>query len=132
MKNILTLVLLFVGFLSFSQWNDDFTDGDFTNAPVWSGQTSNFEVDALNLLHIIAPAVTDTSYLSVVSTSIENAVWEFYVELDLNPSSGNLARVYLTSNNADLKGSLNGYFVMIGNTADEVSLYLSGALSAPS
>jgi hypothetical protein len=123
MKNILTIALLFVGFLSYSQWTDNFTDGDFTNTPAWIGQSANFEVDALNQLHIIAPAVADTSYLSVPSTAIENATWEFYVNLDFGTSSGNLARVYLSSNNSDLKGSLNGYFVMIGNTADEVSLY---------
>lgn len=123
MKNILTIVLLFVGFLSFSQWTDDFTDGDFTNTPTWQGQTANFEVDGLNQLHLNAPVVTDTSYLSVLSTSIDNAIWEFYVNLTFGTSGSNLARVYLTSNNADLKASLNGYFVMIGNTADEVSLY---------
>ena len=123
MKNILTIVLLFVGFISFSQWTDDFTDGDFTNAPTWSGQTTNFEVDGLNQLHSIAPAVTDTSYLSVNSTSIDNATWEFYVNLDFGTSSSNLARVYLSSNNANLKTALNGYFVMIGNGNDEVSLY---------
>ena len=123
MKNILTIALLFVGSLSFSQWTDDFSDGDYTNMPTWQGQMTNFEVDGLNQLHLNAPALTDTSYLSVVSSSIDNASWEFYVELDFNPSSGNLARVYLTSNNTDLKASLNGYFVMIGNTNDEISLY---------
>jgi hypothetical protein len=123
MKNILTIALLFVGFFTQAQWNDNFTDGDFTTAPVWGGQTANFEVDGLNQLHLNAPVVTDTSYLSVASTSIENAQWEFYVELDFGSSGSNLARIYLTSNNADLKASLNGYFVMVGNSADEISLY---------
>ena len=38
-------------------------------------------------------------------------------------SSTSLTRVYLSSNNSDLKIDLNGYFVMIGNSDDEVSLY---------
>jgi hypothetical protein len=123
MKKILTTILLFVGFTTYSQWSDDFTDGDFTTTPIWSGETANFEVDGLNQLHLNAPAATDTSYLSVSSDAIENASWEFFANLDFNPSSGNLARVYLVSNNPNLKGSLNGYFVMIGNTNDEISLY---------
>lgn len=130
MKDILTIVLLFVGFLSFSQWTDDFTDGDFTNSPTWSGQTANFEVTPTpEGLHLIAPAVSDTSYLSVTSTSIDNATWEFYVNLDFGTSGSNLARVYLSSNNANLKSSLNGYFVMIGNSNDEISLYRQDGLN---
>ena len=123
MKNFLTILLFSVNFLSFSQWTDNFTDGDFTNAPTWQGQSTNFEIDILNQLHLIAPAVSDTSYLSTPSTAIENASWEFYVEMDFGTSGSNLATVYLTSNNSNLKGPLNGYFVMIGNTSDEVSLY---------
>ncbi|HEY8933937.1 MAG TPA: lamin tail domain-containing protein, partial [Cyclobacteriaceae bacterium] len=43
--------------------------------------------------------------------------------LDFNPSSANLAKVYLISDQSDLTSNLSGYFVEIGNTADEVSLY---------
>ncbi len=129
MKFYLTILLFVVNLLSFAQFTDDFTDGDFTSAPVWSGQSANFEVDGLNQLHLNAPAVTDTSYLSLSSGSIDNAVWEFYVELDFNPSSSNLARIYLVSDNADLKGSLNGYFVLVGSSDDEVSLYRQDGLA---
>ena len=123
MKNFLTLLLFSVNILAFSQWTDDFTDGDFFNSPTWQGQTGNFEIDGLNQLHLMAPAISDTSYLSIPSTAIENASWEFYVDLNFGTSGSNMARVYLTSNNSDLKGSLNGYFVMIGDSDDEVCLY---------
>ena len=76
----------------------------------------------MNQLHLLAPAVDDTSYLSVPTTNIETT-WDFFVLMDFNPSSSNLTRVYLVSDNADLTASLNGYFVLIGNTADEISLY---------
>jgi len=123
MKKFLSILLLSVNILSFSQWSDDFTDGDFTNTPAWQGQISNFEINATNQLHLLAPAAIDTSYLSTPSTAIENASWECYVKMDFATSSTSLSRIYLTSNHSNLKGSLNGYFVMIGNTADEVSLY---------
>lgn len=129
MKFYLTFLLFVVKALSFAQFTDDFTDGDFTTAPSWTGQTANFEVDGLNQLHLLAPAVSDTSYLSLPSAAINNATWEFYVSLDFNPSSSNLARIYLVADNPDLKQSLNGYFVMVGNTADEVSLYRQDGLS---
>ncbi len=122
MRYYLTLLLFVVSSLSFAQFSDDFSDGDFSNAPAWGGMTSNFEIDGINQLHLLAPAVDDTSYLSV-PTTVVTTTWDFYVRMDFNPSSSNLARVYVMSDNADLSGSLNGYFVMIGNTTDEISLY---------
>lgn len=129
MKKILTILLFSVNLLSFSQWSDDFTDGDFSNSPTWQGQTGNFEIDALNQLHLLAPAIDDTSYLVVPSTAIENASWEFYVNLDFATSGTSLSRIYLTSNNSNLKNALNGYFVMIGNSDDEISLYRQTGLT---
>ncbi|MBL4625797.1 MAG: lamin tail domain-containing protein, partial [Flavobacteriales bacterium] len=120
--------LLFISFLLtfhtlFAQFQDDFTDGDFTNNPTWSGEDANFEIDGTFALHLNAPSVTDTSYLSVASDTIDNAFWEFEVEMTFATSGSNYAQVYLVSDQADLKGSLNGYFVRIGGTSDEVSLY---------
>jgi hypothetical protein len=122
MRYYLTVLLFVVTGLSSAQFSDDFTDGDFTNSPTWGGMTSNFEIDGINQLHLLAPAIDDTSYLSVPTTAV-TTTWDFYVRMDFNPSSSNLARVYVMSDNADLSGSLNGYFVMIGNTDDEISLY---------
>ncbi len=106
-----------------AQFTDNFSDGDFTNNPSWTGITANFEVTPGNQLHLNAPAQTDTSYLVTASQAIDNAVWEFYVELAFNPSSSNYADIYLVSDNSNLKSTVNGYFVRIGNTTDEVSLY---------
>jgi hypothetical protein len=128
MRYYLTAISLFVTMLSYSQFSDDFADGDFTTAPTWNGDDANFEIDAGNRLHLNAPAVADTSYLSVATTNIVTS-WDFYVEMQFNPSSANYTRVYLISDNADLKGSLNGYYVMIGNTTDEVSLYRQDGLT---
>ena len=108
----------------FGQFVDDFSDGDFTANPTWGGDAANFEVDGSQRLWLNAPAESDTSYLSVSSEAIDDATWEFLVELDFNPSSSNLARVYLVSNSSNLEGSLNGYYVRLGGeTEDRISLY---------
>lgn len=105
-----------------AQFTDDFSDGDFTGNPVWSGDNSKFVIEN-NQLRLVAPAVAETAYLSTPSTSINNAVWEFYVRMDFATSGSNYTDVYLVSDSPVLTGSLNGYFVRIGNTTDEVSLY---------
>jgi len=105
-----------------AQFTDNFSDGDFTANPPWTGTTTKFIVDA-GWLRLQAPPVTDIAYLTTASEAINNAVWEFSVQLNFNPSSSNFVRVYLSSSQPDLSGSLNGYFVLIGDTPDEVSLY---------
>lgn len=108
----------------YCQFVDDFSDGDFTLNPIWSGDAANFEVDGNQRLHLNAPAESDTSFLSVSCEAIDDATWEFLVELDFNPSSSNLARIYLVSNNANLDAGLNGYYVRLGGeTEDRISLY---------
>ncbi|MBD3639325.1 MAG: lamin tail domain-containing protein [Crocinitomicaceae bacterium] len=129
MRFCLTFLLFAVNPILWGQFSDDFEDGDFSNAPTWTGNTANFIVNGNNELQLNAPAVTDTSYLSVPTTNISNTTWDFYVRMEFNPSSSNFSRVYLVSDNTDLKGSLNGYYVMLGGTTDEISLYRQDGLA---
>ncbi|MFH1319921.1 MAG: lamin tail domain-containing protein [Bacteroidota bacterium] len=124
MKKLLIIFFIYLFPICVSaQLTDDFSDGDFTNNPAWSGDNSKFEVDLSYQLHLNAPAVDDVAYLSTPSTSIDSTEWAFYVMLDFNPSSANYANIFLVSDTANLNGPLNGYFVKIGNTTDEISLY---------
>jgi len=123
LHRLLFLTLSLLPLLGFSQIVDDFSDGNFTANPTWSGDNIKFEVTPGNQLHLDAPAITDEAYLSAPNQAINNAQWDFYVELDFNPSGSNLAKVFLVSNQTVLTNPVNGYFVMIGNTTDEISLY---------
>lgn len=130
-RQFILFVFVLIPSFGFSQFVDDFSDGDFTANPVWSGDVANFQIDGAQRLWLNAPAESDTSYLSVLSEAIDDATWEFLVELDFNPSSSNLARVYLVSNSSDLKASLNGYYVRLGGeTEDRISLYRQDGTSS--
>lgn len=107
---------------SSAQVFDDFSDGDFTQAPTWTGSNSKFEVYQ-DQLHLQALSETSSAYLSTPSVAVSDATWEIQVRMEFNPSSGNYARIYLMADTADLSAPLNGYFVLIGGSADEVSLY---------
>lgn len=124
MKTFIPLCLLAIVYCHtcYAQFNDDFTDNNFTSDPLWTGDDGKFIV-AANQLKLQAPASASTAFLSTSSAAINNASWEFLVHLDFNPSGTNLSHVYLVSDRATLTGALNGYFVKIGNTADEISLY---------
>ena len=116
------ILLLLVWQTGFSQWNDNFVDGDFSNNPSWTGNTADYKIEN-NVLRLSAPAVSGQSYLSTPSENINDASWQFTVKLDFNPSSSNYAKIYLVSSNHNLKEILKGYFVKLGGSSDEVSLY---------
>lgn len=108
---------------AFAQISDDFSDGNFSNSPTWTGETSNFVINQEQQLQLDAPAESGQAYLSTSSEISKNAEWSFYIKLEFNPSSNNYLDVYLTSDHENLKEPLAGYFARIGNTQDEVSLY---------
>lgn len=107
-------VILFQG-LAKAQFADSFTDGNFTSNPAWTGDATLFKVNTSYQLQLNA-AGTDTATLAAASNMLPDMEWDFWVKLAFAPSDNNLARVYLTSDQADLKGALNGYYLKFGET----------------
>ena len=113
-----------------TSFQDNFSDGDFSNNPVWSGDVSKYIVSgANNELQLNDLGVTGNASLSVPASIRDSASWEFLVRTALTttgPSSSNRIRIYLQSNTSDFTSStLNGYFLQIGETGslDALDLY---------
>ncbi len=123
MRPLLLLWLICLPFLAKAQLLDNFSDNNFTANPPWTGDAGLFTVNATQQLQSNGPAVTTTGYLATASQVNIGAEWEFFVNLKFATSSANLTDVYLISDVQNLAGNLNGYFVRIGDTQDEVSLY---------
>lgn len=125
MRKTLLFLLLLSAKLAFGQFRDDFSDGNFTINPAWVGQTSLFAINSNKQLKSSLSTVAQTIMLATENTLALNCAWEFSVQLDFDPSTTNFTRVYLISDQADLKGSLNGYFIQIGESggADSYDLY---------
>jgi hypothetical protein len=120
---IVALCCLFSQVMLWSQVNDNFSDGDYLNSPAWTGDTAKFDVSVTQELWLNAPVVTDMAYLSTISSSINVASWECKFRLVFNPSSSNYARFYLVSNQQNILNPLNGYFIQMGSTDDDICLY---------
>ena len=123
MKNLSLFFLIFVPIFCFGQLNESFLDGNFINNPNWVGTTSNFYVNSSFQLQSKA-STASTSFLFTPSEAIENATWECWVKVTYSTSSSNYAAVYLTSDRSDITSGCNGYYVQIGGTNDEVSLFV--------
>ncbi|TPE45033.1 hypothetical protein FJM65_07740 [Pontibacter mangrovi] len=129
-RGLTILLLLFLlPYFAAAQLHDDFSDGDFTQNPTWSGNTDSFIINSQKQLQSNGPAVTGTILqLATPSQAAVGTIWEFWANLKLATSSSNYADVWLTSDAGDLKSnSTSGYFVRIGGTPDEVSLFRKDA-----
>ncbi len=128
------LAFIFISTFVSAQVTDSFTDGDFTANPVWSGD-AEFIINASNQLQL-NNTVAGASYLSTPNTlsSLDNMEWHFYIKQSFAPSGSNYGRVYLVSDQANLEGSLNGYYLQFGEAGslDAVELFKQTGLTSTS
>ncbi len=123
MKKIFWLLLCSIPFVAFSQVSDSFEDGDFSNNPTWSSvNTSNWVIDN-GRLRSNAQTTNTSFYISTPSASINKTQWQFFTQLQFNTSGANYVDVFLAADQENLSLVANGYFVRIGGTPDEISLY---------
>lgn len=123
-KIVLLFYFIIMAFLTMAQVNDNFEDGDFTMNPAWTTDPVTQWVIINGQLRSNVNTANTTFYITTPSAVAVNAQWEFYINLAFNTSGANYADVYLLSGQSDLSGAgNNGYFVRIGGTPDEISLY---------
>lgn len=123
-KHIILFAWLLFPFLINAQVFEDFEDGDFTQNPSWIGDESHFIVNPDFQLQLNNEGLSDTSYLATSNAIMDSTIWEFFIKLSFSPSSNNNGRVYLTSDQQDLSGSLNGYFLQFGESLSNDAIEL--------
>ncbi len=124
MKKVLPIALLIITMQANAQFSDNFSDGDFTSNPAWGGGTADFIVNAFQQLQSNNTVANAAYYLSTPSTKATTAQWDLFVNLTFNTSSTNYVDIFLTASASDLSAAATtGYFVRLGGTTDEISLY---------
>jgi hypothetical protein len=127
MKYFFALFFFALSFSVDAQFTEDFTDNDFSASPTWQGDDSVFtivNVAGNNKLRSNKSIPSTTFYLSTASTLANNCQWEFWTNLQFNTSSANYVDIYLMADQSNLMSAgMNGYFVRIGGTTDEISLF---------
>lgn len=140
MRKIIFLIWIFAPVVLLGQFFDDFSDGDFTHNPTWTGDCDKFIVE--NGLLRLNDSEAGMAYLATESGVMNDTQWDFWVRIAFTPSNNNHPRIYLTSNTGDLKAPLQGYFLQIGKTGGdnkrlyfyrqdgaETSLLMSGSMN---
>ncbi len=132
------VAFLLININLYAQVLEDFSDGDFTNNPTWTGDDSLYKISTYSSSSwSIQPRLqlngtgAGIAYLNFENqlSSLDSVEWRFWTRISLSGGTSitNNVRFYLTSDNPNLNGSLNGYFVMFGddddNAKDSVYLY---------
>lgn len=130
MRAVVTRCLLGLACLAYSQLlaqtvEDDFSDGNFTSNPAWSGQSSDFTV--LNGRLQCAPSGSGSTYLSTpfMRASLNGTEWRFTLSIDFSRfQGGDVSRVYLAASSANLGLVDNGMYVELNSAVpNELRLY---------
>ncbi|MBR7023871.1 MAG: lamin tail domain-containing protein, partial [Bacteroidales bacterium] len=127
MKKILLLLLL-LPFSLFAQVTDDFSDGDFTQNPSWSGTTDKYIINSNLQLQLNADG-EGSAYLSLPFNEYETMEWQFWIREAFAPSGNNYTDVWLSADNADLSQVTQGYFLRFGEggSNDAIELFRKDA-----
>lgn len=109
-----------------SQIREDFSDGNLTQKPIWSGDVGAFEINTNQQLQLNAPKSKRFAFLSTPSPYNQGFEARFWVSYLGNPSSSNHPLVYLTAtSNTDIR-KCEAYVLKIGGESgrtDKLSLY---------
>jgi hypothetical protein len=117
------------------QWSVHFASDDFPFQPPWFGDTIGFVRQSTGLVsRMFEP--NQSFFIATpppsLSLSVNDTIWwELSGRLDFNPSSANYVDWYLMGDSLQLSTSATCVFVRIGNTADEVALYIKRAHAPP-
>ncbi len=121
MRKIATSLLILCCLSAFSQWKEDFNDGNFTSNPVWNGTQELFTVNSAQQLQTNA-TTAGSAYLTLPHSFYKGNKWDIWVKLAFNTSANNLCRVYLASDNTNPALAQSAYYVQMGGTNDKISL----------
>ncbi len=124
MKTMILWAALLAAISAQAQLTEDFSDGNFTQNPTWTGNFHSWTVTPTGALQSAHTTANSSFYLSTPLNTSGPMEWNFALRLAFNPSSANYVDVYLRASSAELSlSTTSAYYVRIGGTEDEICLF---------
>ncbi len=121
MKLWVSFLILF-SFQVQAQVTDDFDDEDLYRDPEWTGQVSSF-TSVNGEMRSNHSSANSIFFLATQGVGFADMEWRLNCRLMFNPSSVNYVDFVLFSDTAALIQAKNAYFVRLGGSMDEISLF---------
>lgn len=95
----LAYLLLIMPFSCISQVYEDFSDGDFTQNPVWSGTSALFKINNDHQLQLNAESAGNAElFCDETISDFGDMEWHFWLREAFAPSANNFSDIYLCDN----------------------------------
>lgn len=114
------IILLCVSSVAYSQFTDDFTDGELLSNPTWIGDLDDFVVENGRLQLNAAEAGQSNLFTSI--DVVDDYEWSVSFTLDFAPSASNQLIIYLWSETENVEE--NSLALMIGENGSDDALTL--------
>ncbi len=115
-----TISLLSVSSIAFSQFSDDFADGELQSNPAWMGELDDFVVEN-GVLNLNA-AEAGISQLMTTIEVVDDYEWSMSFNLDFSPSASNQLLIHLWSETENF--SENSLTLLLGENGSDDALTL--------
>lgn len=121
-KTVLLLILLLLPLSSKAQitLQEDFSDGNYTDNPAWTGDFGSFAINGNYQLQTKNDEAT-TCYLSTPFAINKNATWIFFAKINNPTTQNNYLRFYFLSNRENPNNTI-GYYVQIGGSKKDIQI----------
>lgn len=99
-------------------------ENDISCSITWKGETGKFIINSkegIRLNNLVSGSTK--AFITTSLETVRSTRWETDVSFKFNPSANNFARIYLASSSTNLFDTLNGYFIQIGGSKDDIVLY---------
>jgi hypothetical protein len=126
---ILPIVFILASSVGIAQLSDNFSDGDFSSNPAWTGDEILFEIES-EQLHTIGTEAGQAVLSTAVSTGLADKEWRIWVKQSFAGSGNNHSRIYLSSNTGQINyvsgnaSGAEGYFIQLGEAGSEDAIKL--------
>lgn len=112
MRSFVCFILFLIGFETFGQYSEDFSDSIWYSKNKWYGQINDFKSNTDKKLQSIGNASGQSNLFTEYKT-FEELEWQFWIKLDFAPSESNQLKIYLYLDDTMLSKA-NGYYLQIG------------------
>lgn len=117
-----TTLLIICHLYSAGQFNEDFSDNDLLTNPQWIGNLDKFIIEE-DKLRSNSTITSDEFYISTPSQFVLETEWQISLDIDFKTSSANYIDIFLASDSANPSKAKQAYFIWIGDTKDDISMY---------